>query len=236
MSVWKLSRCSDFPDSHGRRAIRRRWSDLRRRQPPRRARELLVRQDEFARSEIAKSNDLFAVAITGFPRRRFALGARRSAPGTMPPAADPPSPRLRDLLANARRSWPRRKRSSRKRCERELDAARAGSARIQPRTFLPPYLVFAGGRRSRASCRSNRRATASRIAAAQRKRARARERHCFFICSGSARKTIPSANLARTAGERSKDELRGFTLAPQPGSPRAKLFSSAGPRTESRRR
>ena len=185
LSVWKLPCCPDFLDPHGRACHSNRWRDLlRRRQRQRPANSSLGRPNLTWPGQ--KSNASCADASHGLSEELFRAWRKAIRTGSLPPAEDPPSQRIRDLLGMRIESGQRRRRSH------EISPSRNSAARAwrfsHPRKCSCPTLCSLPPGSANV-CRRNPLTMPALFPPAGKMTART-SGTCFCICSVFARRTI----------------------------------------------
>ena len=183
------------------------------------ARELLVRQAEFARARTEVEHLLYrrghGLSEELFRAWRKAIRAGQCRRRRIRPRARSPS------AGNALPIWPRRKHSSIRRCGRN-STPRAGHFSPPPNVFLPPYLVFvAEGLRERLSKQSSHE---SGPLPPRRKEDRAHERHLLLYLQRVCAKNDSLSEFGPEGWGPSKEKLRGLKLAPLPGIAERETF------------
>ena len=183
------------------------------------ARELVVRQDDFAKAK-AEVEDLLRHRGHGLSEELFRAWRKAIRSGTMPPAADQPS----QAFANC---WE---------CASHLAAAEAGleeslrrelaQARMlvleAARTVLPPYLVFtAGGLRERLAKQT---VDPSGSLPPRNKDARAHEKHLLLYLQRVCAKNDSLSAFGPEGWGTVSGETRELALSPQPGIAERETF------------
>jgi hypothetical protein len=176
------------------------------------ARELIIRQAEFARARTEVEQLLYKRGH-GLSEELFRAWRKAIRTGAMPPAADPPSRAFAvcwecaSTLAAAEARLDQTLRE-------ELDPARQALL-AAAELFLPPYLVFvAEGLRERLSKQS---AHASGSLPPRRKEDRAHERHLLLYLQRVCAKNDSLSEFGPEGWGTVEGELRGLKLEPLPG-------------------
>jgi hypothetical protein len=182
------------------------------------ARELLVRQEEFARAR-TEVEHLLQRRGHGLSEELFRAWRTAIRSGTMPPSADQPSRAFAICweCASAQAAAEARLDQA---LQEELDPARRAllsSAQI----FLPPYLVFvAEGLRERLSKQSSRAGPLP----PRRKEDRAHERHLLLYLQRVCAKNDSLSQFGPEGWGTIQKELHGLELAPRPGIAERETF------------
>jgi hypothetical protein len=177
-----------------------------------RARELVARQDDFAKAK-AEVEELLRHRGHGLSEDLFRSWRKAIRSGTMPPAIDHPSRAFAncwEFAANLAAAEALLEES----LQRELGPARATLLEAA-RTVLPPYLVFtAGGLRDRLAKQT------SEVRAAlppRNKDARAHERHLLLYLQRICAKNDSLSAFGPEGWGTIGGEAMGLALSPQPG-------------------
>ena len=183
------------------------------------ARELLVRQAEFARAR-SEVEHLLHRRGHGLSEELFRAWRKAIRTGTMPPSADPPS-RAFAVCWECASNLATAEASLTHSLQQELGAARQAlltSAQI----FLPPYLVFvAEGLRERLSKQSSH---DSGPLPPRRKGDRAHERHVLLYLQRVCAKNDSLSEFGPEGWGIIEGERRGLKLAPLPGIAERETF------------
>ena len=199
------------------------------------ARELLARREEFAAARLEAERLLrrtdHGISMEAYRALRLALRA-----GSLPALSDVPAPRESVAYAAAVNAVAAAESRLQETLERELDSARVALLE-STRKVLAPYLVFggAGVREVLVELMTDR--PAARLALPPRKkRERARERHLLLYLQRICGKNDTLSEFGPAGwGTGIAETCRASRCHLSPGLRRGKRFSSAGPRTESRR-
>jgi hypothetical protein len=183
------------------------------------ARELLVRQAEFARAKTEVEHLLYRRGH-GLSEELFRAWRKAIRTGTMPPAADPPS-RVFAVCWECASNLATAEANLTHSLQQELGVTRQAlltSAQI----FLPPYLVFVGeGLRARLSKQSSH---DSGPLPPRRKEDRAHERHMLLYLQRVCTKNDSLSEFGPEGWGIIEGELRGLKLAPLPGIAERETF------------
>ena len=183
------------------------------------ARELLVRQTEFARARTEVEHLLYRRGH-GLSEELFRAWRKAIRTGTMPPAADPPS-RAFAVCWECASNLAAAEAQLDQILQEELDPARRALL-TAARRFLPPYLVFvAEGLRERLSKQSTRE---SGPLPPRRKEDRAHERHLLLYLQRVCAKNDSLSEFGPEGWGTIEGEIRGLKLAPLLGIAERETF------------
>jgi hypothetical protein len=175
------------------------------------ARELVVRQDEFARAK-AEVEALLRHRGHGLPEELFRAWRKAIRSGTMPPAGDAPSQAFAHCWECASRLAATEAQLE-ETLKRELATART-SLLEAARTILPPYLVFtAEGLRERLAKQT----ADSGVLPPRNKASRAHERHLLLYLQRVAAKNDSLSAFGPEGWGTTGGGQGSLTFAPQPG-------------------
>ena len=176
------------------------------------ARELVVRQDDFAKAK-AEVEELLRHRGHGLSEELFRAWRKAIRSGTMPPAADQPSRAFAHCWECASQLA-----AAEARLEESLqdELGRARTALLEAaRTVLPPYLVFtAEGLRERLAKQS---ASASDVLPPRNKASRAHERHLLLYLQRVCAKNDSLSAFGPEGWGTIGGKANNLTLSPQPG-------------------
>lgn len=175
------------------------------------ARELVVRQDEFARAK-AEVEGLLRHRGHGLSEELFRAWRKAIRSGTMPPAGDAPSRAFANCWESASQ-LAAAETNLEETLQRELAAART-NLREAARTVLPPYLVFtAEGLRERLAAQS----ADSGILPPRNKSSRAHERHLLLYLQRIAAKNDSLSAFGPEGWGTIEGDPASLSLSPTPG-------------------
>jgi Lantibiotic dehydratase, N terminus len=175
------------------------------------ARELVVRQDEFAKAK-AEVEELLRHRGHGLSEELFRAWRKAIRSGTMPPAGDAPSRAFAHCWECASQ-LAAVEASLEDSLQRELAVARTNLLEAA-RTMLPPYLVFTSeGLRERLAQQS----ADSGVLPPRNKSSRAHERHLLLYLQRVAAKNDSLSAFGPEGWGTVAGEPVGLTLSPQPG-------------------
>ena len=185
------------------------------------ARELLVRQNEFARAK-AEVEHLLRRPGHGLSEELFRAWRKAIRSGTMPPADDPPSHAFSNCWQCASNVA-----IAESRLEQSLKLE-LGEARValleSARTLLSPYLVFAGGVREVLAGLLMERAPESGPLPPRKKRERARERHLLLYLQRVCTKNDTLSEFGPGGWGTIGGPTHALRLAPLPGIAERETF------------